>query len=312
MDLRALRYFLTVAECGSYSRGSELLRISQPAVSRTIRNLEFELGRPVFRRHGHGVTLTEAGNILLERSRQMLRQIEQTKAEIKLGRGGLSGTVSLAVPPAVGQLFVPPLVEHFARDYPNVSLKIVGGFSGHIHEWLVRSQVDVACVHDPRPQKGFLVEPLVLEEVYVVGQKGAFLDTNAVVLADDLTKYPLILPSISHTSRFLLESLVHSRGMALLPKAEVDDHSVTRALLVKGQGFSLLTRSAVEADVQRGTLELRSVDPAIWWTLSLLTVEHKTSPLVAAVIDALKEIIAALVESGELAGRKIWKDSALT
>ena len=61
METRALRYFQTVAEFGSYSRGAEYLRISQPAVSRQIAKLEDELGSALFRRHGHGVTLTAAG-----------------------------------------------------------------------------------------------------------------------------------------------------------------------------------------------------------------------------------------------------------
>ena len=72
METRALRYFQTVAEFGSYSRGSEFLRISQPAVSRQIRKLEEELGHALFKRHGHGVSLTHlngrtVADLVLER-----------------------------------------------------------------------------------------------------------------------------------------------------------------------------------------------------------------------------------------------------
>src|ERR1051326_7770155 len=74
LETRALRYFQTVAEFGSYSRGSEFLRISQPAVSRQIRKLEEEFGHALFKRHGHGVSLTDAGRILLERSQVALQQ----------------------------------------------------------------------------------------------------------------------------------------------------------------------------------------------------------------------------------------------
>jgi LysR family nitrogen assimilation transcriptional regulator len=84
LETRALRYFQTVAEFGSYSRGSEFLRISLPAVSRQIRRLdEEELGHALLKRHGHGVSLTDAGRILLGRSQVALRQLEQTKAEIQ-------------------------------------------------------------------------------------------------------------------------------------------------------------------------------------------------------------------------------------
>ena len=77
MDTKALRYFQAVAEFGSYSRGAEFLRLSQPALSRAVSQLEHELGAELFRRHGHGVTLSEAGRTLLARSQSILRSIEQ-------------------------------------------------------------------------------------------------------------------------------------------------------------------------------------------------------------------------------------------
>jgi DNA-binding transcriptional LysR family regulator len=85
MDTRALRYFQVVAEHGSYSRGAAALRISQPAVSRQIRKLEEDVGRRLFRRHGHGVALTEAGRLLLDRAQAAFRQLDQARAEIRGG-----------------------------------------------------------------------------------------------------------------------------------------------------------------------------------------------------------------------------------
>ncbi len=102
MDTKALRYFQAVAEFGSYSRGAEFLRLSQPALSRQIKRLEDELGTALFIRHGHGVTLTEAGRMLLARSQVILRQIDQARAEIREGGSGPAGVVTLAVPPAAG------------------------------------------------------------------------------------------------------------------------------------------------------------------------------------------------------------------
>src|SRR5690242_13033625 len=118
METRALRYFQAVAELGSYSRASELLRISQPAVSRQIAKLEHELDTALFRRHGHGVTLTDAGRILLERSQIALRQLDQTKSEIRSGKAGPGGVISFALPPAAGYFIAPELVRRFSADYP--------------------------------------------------------------------------------------------------------------------------------------------------------------------------------------------------
>ena len=76
------------------------------------------------------------------------------------------------MPPAAGSFLVPELTRRFAALYPNVFLKVAAGFSVYIHEWLVRGRVDLACLHDPVPQPGFVVTPLAREEVFLVGKRG--------------------------------------------------------------------------------------------------------------------------------------------
>ena len=186
MDTRSLRHFQTVAVCGSYSRGAELLHVSQPAVSRTIRKLEDELGTALFKRHGHGVSLTEAGKILLTRSQSILSQLNQTKAEVRAGSKSPSGVISFAIAPAAGNVLVPPLIERFSADFPNVTLTVVGGYSANVHEWLVRGRVDLACTHGPLPQRGFEILPLIDEEVFLIGRKGAFPFRRGFARPEDL------------------------------------------------------------------------------------------------------------------------------
>jgi LysR family nitrogen assimilation transcriptional regulator len=304
MDIRALRYFQTVAECGSYTRGSEMLRISQPAVSRTIRGLEAEIGRPLFRRHGHGVTLTDAGKLLLERAQTLLRQIEQTKAEIRSGGAGPSGLVSLAVPPAAGQYLVPALVTRLAASLPNVSLKVVAGYSGYISELLVRGQIDIACVHDPLPERGFEIFPLVAEEVFLVGKAGAFPRTLKEIGPKMLVDLPLILPSRPNASRRLLDAWVGHLRTQLHARIEVDDHTVTRALVKAGVGYSLLTRCAIDADLARGEVEARPFRPKAVWPLALLARESPSrSAVVEAVMTAVRETVRDLVDGGGWPGQ---------
>ena len=303
MDIRALRYFQTVAECGSYSRGSELLRISQPAVSRTIRMLEDELGRPVFRRHGHGVTLTDAGRVLLERSQLLLRQLEQTKAEIRNTERGPSGIVTFAITPGAGHFMAPALVAEFGRAFPNVFLKIVGGFSGHIHEWLVRGQVDLACVHDPLPQRGFEVTPLIDEEAYLVGKPGSF-PKKGEVRAEDLAEMPLIMPSRPNASRRLVDNWIAPHGIWLNAKYEVDDHTITRSLVKQGLGFSLLTRGAIEADLLWGEVEARALKPRMHWPLALLTCQNvPRSDILQAFAKTIHDVVRRLNAEGAWPGQ---------
>ncbi len=308
MDLRTLRYFQVVAQCGSYTRGSELLRISQPAVSRAVRMLEEELGRTLFERRGSGVVLTDAGRILLERSQTILRQVEQTASDVRSGDSGLSGAITIALPPAAGHYIAPVLAKRVAEDFPNVSLRFIGGYSGYIHEWLIRGQVDIACLHDPLPQRGFETTALVSEEVFLVGKRGMLNGAagNGTVSADTLLTVPLCLPSGQNLTRQLLNNWAGHNGISFQPRMEIDDHMMTRALIQRGECFSLLTRGAFADDLARGDVEAFSLSPSIFWTLMLVTcVRAPRSPLVERCSERLVETVAQLCESGVFARRGV-------
>jgi LysR family nitrogen assimilation transcriptional regulator len=305
LETRALRYFQTVAECGSYSRGAELLRISQPAVSRQIGKLEDELGTRLFQRHSHGVNLTGAGQILLERCQAVLRELEQTTQEIRNGAQGPSGSIALAVPPAAAHFLVPALVQRFGARYPNVFLKLVGGFSGHIHEWLVRGQVDISCLHDPLPQKGFEITPLLREEVFLVGQPGARLLDRARIGIADLADLPLIVPSRPNASRRLLDTWVARTGVTLNIRAEADDHSIIRAMIRAGIGYTLLTQGAFELDRQHGTVAAVRFRPRAYWPLAI--VRASGAPLGTSRSDMLDRFHETIREAArDLARSGVW------
>lgn len=306
MDFRALRCFLAVAERGSYTRGAEALRVSQPAVSRQIRKLEHGLGRPLFTRHGHRVALTEAGRRLLERGQELMRGLEAAEAEIRAGEGALAGTVSLALPPAAGQMLLPALLERLARRAPRLSLRLIGGFSGTILEWLLRGQVDLACAHDPLPQRGLRILPLVSEPVYLVGRADRLPFRRDHARTEDLAALPLILPARPNASRRLLDGWTARRRLLPNVRMEVDDHAMIRALLRRGFGFSLLTQGAIAEDVRRGDLVALPIRPRAAWAFSLIVPEGAARrELVAPVVAAITEGARALVESGEWPGRWI-------
>jgi LysR family nitrogen assimilation transcriptional regulator len=303
MDAKALRYFQAVAEFGSYSRGAEFLRISQPAVSRQIHNLEEELGRPLFVRHSHGVSLTDAGRTLLERGQSILRQFDQTREDIRRGDAGVAGTVTLAVPPAAGNVLVPELTRRFAAAYPNTFLKIAAGFSVYIHEWMLRGRVDLACLHDPVPQPSFVVTPLVREEVFLVGRRGSLDLPRGHVRPQDLADIPLILPARPNASRRLLDGWLSRRGIRLNVRMEADDHLIIRAMLKEGLGYSLLTQGAFRSELPLGELQAWPLRPRAFWGLALMEMpDERRSDVVAALAALVRPTVRDLVRGNEWPG----------
>jgi LysR family nitrogen assimilation transcriptional regulator len=303
MDTRALRYFQAVAEFGSYSRGAEYLRISQPAVSRQIHALEQELGRPLFVRHSRGVSLTDAGRTLLERGQAILRQFDQAREDIRRGHAGTAGTVTLAVPPAAGNLLVPELARRFTAAYPNVFLKIAAGFSVYIHEWMVRGRVDLACLHDPVPQPGFVVTPLAREEVFLVGRRGSLHLPRGHVRTQDLADVPLILPARPNASRRLLDGWLARRGIRLNVRMEADDHLIIRALLKEGVGYSLLTQGAFRSELPLRELQAWPLRPRAFWGLALMEMpDERRNEAVAALAVLIRSTLRDLVRAKKWPG----------
>ena len=307
MDTKALRYFQAVAEFGSYSRGAEFLRISQPAVSRQIRALEEDLGRPLFVRHSHGVSLTPAGRTLLERSQAILRQFEQARADIEGGESGPSGTVTVAVPPAAGNFLLPELARRFGELYPAVFLKVAAGFSVYIQEWMARGRVELACLHDPVPQPGFVITPLAREEVYLVGKRGVWSPPRPYIRSRDLAEVPLILPGRPNASRRLLDNWLSRSGVQLNVRMEADDHLIIRALVRDGLGCSLLTQGAFLADLEHGGLQAWPLRPRAFWGLALMEapVERRSVP-VSALADLVRATVRDLVKSGGWPGAHLY------
>lgn len=305
MDTRALRYFQAVAEFGSYSRGAEFLRISQPAVSRRVRSLEQELGGKLFIRHSRGVILTDTGRRLLERSQTILRHVDQAGDDLRRGRDGPAETLTLAVPPAAGNVLVPELARRFAAVRPDVFLKIVAGFSTYIHEWLVRGRVDLACLHDPVPQPGFAVTPLVREEVFLVGRRGALAPPRGQLRVQDLAGLPLVLPGRPNASRRLLDMWLARGGVRLDIRMEVDDHLIIRALLKAGLGFSLLTQGAFRADLPLGELEAWKLRPRAFWQLAMM---QGTGDRRGAALATLAELVRTTAH--DLVAANAWPGAA--
>ena len=149
MDLRHLRYFVAVAEERHFTRAAERLGIKQPPLSLQIKQLEQELGTPLFRRLTRGVELTEPGTLLLDEARQILEQVERTKANVRNRARGETGHIRVGFAGATYfQPRVPGLIQAYRRRYPGVVLSPVQSNTPHLVDALRNGSVDVVCLSE--------------------------------------------------------------------------------------------------------------------------------------------------------------------
>ena len=126
---------------GSFTRAAAVLGIAQPLLSRNVRQLEVELHQTFLLRNGRGVTLTEAGRVLLEHGRGILHQVALAREELGSVRGALAGRVSIGLPPSLSKLVTVPLVREFRKRLPEAQLTLTEGFSLAMNEEIGRAHV---------------------------------------------------------------------------------------------------------------------------------------------------------------------------
>jgi LysR family nitrogen assimilation transcriptional regulator len=175
MDLLELRYFVEIAEAGSLSRAAVRLGVSQPALTRQVRNLETELRVELFYRHGRGMSLTEAGRRLHAAGTEVLHKLHGVKQELLSSSNLVAGSISLGLPPSIAATIGARVAVTFADRYPEAQLHIRESFSGVLVEWVEGGRLDLAVLYDARRGPSMLVTPLLLEDLFlIVPPKEAF------------------------------------------------------------------------------------------------------------------------------------------
>lgn len=293
MDLKQLQYFTCVAELGSFTRASNTLNIAQPALSRQIRMLEVELRQNLLIRNGRGVSMTEAGKVLLEHSLGILHQVERVKEELGKVRGAMAGHVVVGLPPSLLKVLAVPLTKTFRARLPNASLSICEGLSVTMHEALVAGRLDVALLYNVIPSAEVETFPLLEEELFLMTAR--FADAPDCITLREVAATPLIIPSRPNSIRMLVESELANIGCRPNIELEIDGVSAILELVADGYGSAVLTRSAVAslADASRFTVR-KIVEPVLSSKLAMaISLRHPSTLTQQLFIELIREHIRA-------------------
>lgn len=148
MDIRALRYFVELVREQSFTRASEKLFVTQPTISKMIRNMEEELGQPLLSRVGRRFTLTDSGQVLFNRAQTILAEMQQLEAELADLQSLQSGRLALGIPPMVGHVYA-DLIRTYRSRYPGVELSIVEYGGRRIEQAVLAGELDLAITMLP-------------------------------------------------------------------------------------------------------------------------------------------------------------------
>jgi len=185
MEFHQLRYFVAVAEVGSFGGAARRCNVAQPSISQQIMKLEEELGHKLFDRLGRSVVLTEAGEALLPRARRVLVEIrdatDHLTEELDAGRGSLS----VGAIPTIAPFLLPGAIQRFTQAFPEATLSVREEMTPALVDALIAAEIDLALVSRPIDHPAIHREVLFKEKLLiVVGRDSPFADRKTVSMRD--------------------------------------------------------------------------------------------------------------------------------
>lgn len=250
MDLRDLRCVNAIAETGSFLRAAERLNMSQPSVSARMRNLEANLGFPLFIRNSRGVVLTSEGTELRRHAQRILDNFRIAEEELAdLGRSPV-GLVRVGLPTSLTASLAGPLLERCLVDLPHVRLRIVESMSGYLIQWLQEETLDIAVTFGTSRPAGLNIEPLAREDLLFVAQNAEMLARHTApdgtVPLGQLGGVPLVLPGPEHGLRSLVSEQARQQAVALNVVVEIDALGEIQRLVSRGLACTVMSSAAYD------------------------------------------------------------------
>lgn len=243
MHTRLLEYMLRVAELGSINKAALDLNLSQPTLSRHIATLEKLMGTALFVRSQGGVSLTEAGKLLADRSRPLLRQFALLKDQV--GEVA-SGQLSIGVPASWQRAFTSRFVGTMLQEHPNIKLRVHEGVSNILRDYLLAGVLDLCIMpFDPAPPAGYAQMPLVREPLIVLGQRSENFDSREPAPLSCVDGARLILPGRPNAITSQVEHMLKRKGMNFNIAIETDTLALCLDLARQGLGVTVVPASAV-------------------------------------------------------------------
>ena len=291
MDMRQLRYFVTVADEGSISRAAQCLHISQPPLTRQIQQLEQQVGAPLFERTPKGVQLTNAGRYLLEDARVILNLADQAAERAQLAAQGLWGRFDIAIFGSGVLDTIPELLLKFRSACPGVRVFLHTMGKNEQIEALRQRRISLGFNRLIKKMPDISVELVKNERLLLAVPTSTTLARQEAIAIPDLAGQAMILFPSHSRPNFIdyVHALCHENGFYPDVAQEVGDTATGVALVAAGLGVCLVPESAANLQIRGVTYrELSQPNPPSV-DLSCIYRKNDLSPTLHAFLKVMRE-----------------------
>jgi len=258
MNFTHLQAFYEVARAGSVSAGAARLHVSQPAVTREIKELEGRLGLVLFDRLPRGVALTQAGAQLFDYAGRIFALADAAEAELKETAGLSAGHVKIGASATVGVYLVPDMIARFNAIYPKVSVDLTVTNTEQVEEGLSNRTFSLGFVEGPYDEMLLQAEIIGSDEIVAVAGAGHAFKSKKL-RAQELANHTVILREAGSGTRAVVEESYAKAGLNMEPIMSVSNTEAIKRMLIAQNSIAYISSLSVRDEVRRGDLAVLNV-----------------------------------------------------
>ncbi len=295
VSLSTLRLFIRVAQTCSFSEAARLEHVSQPALSRTIRLLEEQLGARMFDRNTRNVSLTAAGAKLQPIAERLISEFDLAFTDLSQALSGERGRVTVGALPSVAAAFLPAVLARFRGERPQVEVRVEDDLSDPLLDSLQDRRIDFAVTIAPEQTGQLDFQPLFSDECLLVMRKGDPLDAATPLSWAALEDSRFIAMAPASSVRRMTDAAFARANVVVRPLYECAHLSTVGGLILSGLGVSALPASTLPLLSSPDLATRPLTEPSISRSIGLVTLKSR-SPSPQA--EALMKIIQHHADAG--------------
>ncbi len=277
MNIRALRAFVELVKQKSFTSAADALCVTQPTISKLIKQLESELDLSLMLRHGHQFELTPAGQLIYQRGADILQRMGELDVAVQEFRTSDTGLLKLGMPPTVGTFFFGEILTRFHEQYPHIQTQLVEDGAENIAAMVLAGQLDVGIAMLPVTSE-LATRPFINDDLYFIARKPSPWQDLSKVHLTDLREAEFVLFPESFTLSKRLEQAFDLRQQSLNVSARSAQWKFIRALVQASKRCTIMPATIAQHFDDTLFHKARILDADQNWHLALVWRDEEFMP----------------------------------
>jgi DNA-binding transcriptional LysR family regulator len=288
LNLHHLRLFAAVVDHGGFTKAATALNVSQPAISKSIKELETDLGLSLLDRSGRGSRLTAAGETLYGRARELFGVERAAERELRELRGLKRGRLRIAASTTIATYLLPPVLGRFHLRHPRVLIQTSSANTRAVLRLLIEARVDLALVEGPVSDPRVTVQPWREDELVVIAPPDHRLFGQRDVTVDDIAREQFLVREPGSGTREVSEAALARHGVRLERTMRVGGTEAIKQAVASGLGLAIVSRAAASDQLSLGRIAVLEVENlTIRRTLTRLELRDRAKTVAAREMEGL-------------------------